>query len=237
MTVTATKKNWPIVVGVLLLIVILGFYATYQSSRADEAEANMAFETAKIIDLKFAKTTTLRVATISGKIIARADDAGFAGLIPTSQTRRLPFSTNYFVELGKVGVNNYRWLESEKTMIVEIPDVTISKPNIDEASQVAKSPTGAFVSRGASTRLQQQLSSRAVSAANAEAKKPENLEKARESAKAAVQNIISAPLKAAGLGDINVVTRFPWEGKGLVKERWDESTPLSEIIKRVEAVE
>jgi Protein of unknown function (DUF4230) len=235
MIVTGGKNNWAAVIAVVSLLAIVAGYAAYQSTRADEAEANLAFETAKIIDVKFAKTTTLRVATISGKIIARADDAGFAGLIPSSQTRKLPFATDYFVEFGKIGINNYRWSESDRTMVIEIPDVTISKPNIDEASQVASSPTGVFVSRGASTRLQQQLSSRAVSAANAEAKKPENLEKARQSAQAAVQNIVGAPLKAAGLGNVVIVTRFPWERRGLVTERWNESTPLSEIVKRVEA--
>lgn len=237
MEIEVVKKNRFLIIGLAVLLAVSVAYGKYQAKRADDSDANLPFEAAKIIDLKFAKATTLRVATISGKVIARADDAGFAGLIPSSQTRRLPFSMDYFVELGNVGINNYRWSESEKTLTIEIPDVTVSKPNIDEASQVANSPTGLFVSRGASARLQRQLSSRAVSTASAEAKKRENLDKARQSARLAVQNIISAPLQAAGLGKVTVVTRFPWERKGLTAERWDESTPLSEIVRKLETTE
>ena len=225
MEIAVIKKNSYLLVGLAILLAASVIYAKYQSSRAEDAEANLPFEAAKVIDVKFAKTTTLRVATISGKVIVRADDPGFAGLLSSSQTRKLPFSSDYFVELGNVGINNYRWLEAEKTMIIEIPDVIPSKPNIDEANEVASRAKGLIVTRDASSRLQQQLSRRAVGAANAEAKKPENLLKARQSAKIAVQNIISAPLKAAGLGSVNVVTRFPWEASGLVKERWDASTP------------
>lgn len=230
----AIKKNRFFIIGLIIIIAGLAFYAKYQGGRADEAEANLPSEAAKVIDVKFAKTTTLRVATISGKIIVRADDPGFAGLLSSSQTQKLPFSADYFVELGKVNINNYRWLEAEKTMIIEIPDVTLSRPNVDEASQIASRSKGIIVTREAASRLQQQLSSRAVNAANAEAKKPANLEKARDSARKAVQNIISAPLQAAGFGRIKVLTRFPWERRGLVAERWDESKPLSEIIRSLE---
>lgn len=228
-----TKSTKFIVVALAILLVMSIFYANRETNRADDSEANLPFEVAKVIEVRLAKTATLRVATISGNIIARADDPGFAGLLSSSQTRTLPFTADYFVDLEKIGVNDYRWLEAEKTMIIEVPDVTISKPNIDEASQIAKPPTGIFVSREAASRLQQQLSSRAGSAARAEARKPENLENARESARKAIRNIVSIPLEAAGLGRAKVVIQFPWERRGSTAERWDESTPLSEIYRQL----
>lgn len=232
MEAVASKKTKQMIIGLVILVFVLLIYSCNQNQRAAEAEANPAAEAAVVLEKKFSEAITLHVATISGKIVARADDEGFAGLIPTSQTRRLPFSVDYFVDLKGLSVGSYRWHEPTNTMTVEIPDVRPSKPNIDEASEVAETAKGVFVSRGASVRLQRQLSGRANTAAKNEAMQPENLEKARLHARRAIANIVRAPLAAAGLANINVQTKFPWERSSQTAERWDESTPLSEILKR-----
>jgi hypothetical protein len=218
--------------GLVALVFILLVYALQQTKRAEQAEQDLPYETAKIITAKFAKSTSLRVMTVSGELVVTANDKGFAGLIPTSQKRRLPYSVDYFVDLSDVGIEKYRWLAPEKTMIVEIPDVTAARPNIDEAKSVGETPDGIFVSRGASARLQQKVAARATGFAASEAQKPENMNKARRAARDQIQTVIAAPLAAAGLGNVVVVTRFPWETGGVATERWDESTPLSEIVKQ-----
>jgi hypothetical protein len=228
---TLNIRNYA-VFGLVTLILALLAYAYQQGQRADDAEQDLPYETAKILSAEFAESTALRVMVVSGELVVTANDKGFAGLLPTSQKRRLPYSVDYHVDLSDVGLEKYRWLASEKTMIVEIPDVTVSRPNIDEAKSIGDTPDGIFVSRGASARLQQKVAARATSFAAAEAKKSNNLNKARRSARDKIQKIIAAPLAAAGLGDVVVVTRFPWETGGLAAERWDESTPLSEIVKQ-----
>lgn len=225
-----TPRNY-LVLGLVVLVFVLLVFALRQTHRAEEAEQDLPYETAKILSAEFAQSTSLRVMSVSGEMVVTANDKGFAGLIPSSQKRRLPYSVDYLVDLSDVGVEKFRWLASENTMIVEIPDVTVSRPNIDEAKSVGEAPDGLFVSRGASARLQQKVAARATGFAADEAQKPENLNKARRSARDQVQKIISAPLAAAGLGNVVVVTRFPWETGGVVTERWDESTPLSEIVK------
>lgn len=216
--------------GLAFLAMALIVYAYQQNQRADSAEQDLPYETAKILSAEFAESTSLRVMVVSGELVVTANDKGFAGLLPTSQKRRLPYSVDYHVDLSDLGIEKYRWLASEKTMIIEIPDVTVSRPNIDESKSVGETPDGVFVSRGASARLQQKVAARATGFAAAEAKKPENLNKARRSARDKIQKIIGAPLAAAGLGNVVVVTRFPWETGGAAAERWDESTPLSEIV-------
>jgi hypothetical protein len=225
------SRNY-LVIGLAALVFVLLVYAIQQTQRAEEAEQDLPYETAKILSAEFAESAALRVLAVSGDLVVTASDEGLAGLIPTSQKRRLPYSVDYFVDLSDVGIEKYRWLPSERTMIVEIPDVTVSRPNIDEAKSVAETPDGIFVSRGASARLQQKIAARATGFAAAEAQKPENMNKARRSARDQIQKILAAPLAAAGLGNIVVVTRFPWETGGVATERWDESTPLVEIAKQ-----
>lgn len=224
------KNNKYLIIGVILLLIASFGYAKHQSNRADKAEVNLPNEAGKIISMEFAESTSLRVMVVSGELVVTANDTGFAGLIPTSQKRQLPYSVDYHIDLRGVGKEKYRWDASKRTMIVEIPDVSVSRPNIDESKSVGDTPDGVFVSRGASARLQQKVAARATGFAAAEAKKPDNLNKARRSARDKVQKIIRAPLAAAGLGHIVVVTRFPWES-GEAADRWDESTPLSEIVK------
>ena len=225
------SRNY-LVFGLVALVFILLVYALQQTRRADQAEQDLPYDTAKILSAEFAESTALRVMAVSGELIVTANDEGFAGLIPSSQKRRLPYSVDYFVDLSDVGIEKYRWLASERTMIIEIPDVTVARPNIDEAKSVGETPDGLFVSRGASARLQQKVAARATGFAAAEARKPENMNKARRSGRDQIQKIIAAPLAAAGLGNVVVVTRFPWETGGVATERWDESTPLSEIAKQ-----
>ena len=219
------------VVASVALIVALAIYALVQREQKEEAQQDLSYETAKILTEKFSEKAALQVMTVSGELVVSASDSGFAGLLATSQKRRLPYSVDYFVDLSDLGPEKYRWLASESTMIIEIPDVTISRPNIDESRAKGGTPDGLFVSRGAAMRLNQKLAARSTSFAADHAKKPENLEKARRSARDKIEKFVSAPLAVAGLGKVVVVTRYPWENTGIAKERWDYSTPLIEIMR------
>ena len=64
----------------------------------------------------------------------------------------------------------------------------------------------------------------------AEAKKPENLAKARNSARVKVASLASSPLIAAGFGDVKVRVRFPWEPAEAGRPvDWNRSRSLGEV--------
>ncbi len=214
----------------LAVIALLAFLAWRGQTRAADAEANLPYETAKVLTATLARSPALRVSTLSGHLAVTAADPGFGGLLQSTQKRVMPYTVDYFVDLARVGRASYRWNGAARTMIVELPDVTVAEPNIDEARAKGSAPSGIFVSRGAADRLHRQISARAGAVASAEAVKPENLARARENARQAVRHLTQAPLRAAGLGAVSVSVRFPFERSGAIGEQWDESTPLDTIL-------
>ena len=52
---------------------------------------------------------------------------------------------------------------------------------------------------------------------------------ARNNARAALANLLRAPLAAAGKGAVNVEVRFPADGMKS-NERWDESRSLAQVL-------
>jgi hypothetical protein len=209
---------------------ILGLYAWSATNRASEAEANVPSEAGRILSAKFAKSSALQVFKLTGQSVVAASDPGWFGWLPSSQRMRVPFTVDYIVDLSRVGPANYRWDAKARTMLVEIPDVRIAPPNVDESRAEASTASGLWVSRQASGRLRQQLSSTAGTTASTFASKPENMEKARDNARSEIEKLVRGPLAAAGLGNVPVVVKFVFERQGLSAERWDESTPLDAIL-------
>ncbi len=216
-------------------VAVLALFAWRAQQRAEDAEANLPFETARVLAATLTKSAALRVSTLRGAVAVTAADPGFAGLLPSTQKQEMPYAVDYFIDLGRMGAAQYRWNAKARAMLVELPDVTMAVPNIDETRAQGGSPSGIYVTRDASDRLHQQLSARAVSVARAEAAKPENLEKARANARDAVAQLTRAPLAAAGLDRVSVIIRFPFERPGAIGERWDESTPLDVILGKKDA--
>ena len=112
-----------------------------------------------------------------------------------------------------------------------IPDVVPTKPNIDETQRRTLSTAGVFVTREAFDNLNRRAAVLATRTANAEAKKPEHLSAARANAKAAVGQLLEAPLSVAGLGDVAVEVAFPFEGTK-EGEHWDVSPSIAEVLAR-----
>ena len=151
--------------------------------------------------------------------------------MPVVQRNRAPYSVDYFVDLSKLSAANYRWNSRARTMSIDVPDVTIAAPNIDGA-RAAIVQQGLYISRGAGIELQQQAIERATAAARKTAQDPKYLTQARANARAAIAQLATAPLKAAGLRDVRVAVRFPIETKPdtIAQQAWDESTPVAEIL-------
>jgi hypothetical protein len=219
--------------AVVLLAVAAALGIWWANDRADRAERQLGLDAARTLSETFAKTRDLRVATLSGEVIARGNDPGFANLLPTTMTVRYPYSVDYFLDLRRVDRNAYRWDAASQTMSVRLPDVAPARPNVDAGAGERIATTGVFMSRDAAQRLNGQVAARAAMRAAESSRKRDHLDRARASAREAMHDLVGTPLRAAGLGDVKIVVRYPWEAETSgAPIRWDESRPVAEVVGR-----
>lgn len=218
-----------VAIGATLLLAVAAAI-WWANVRADHAERQLGLDAARTLSETFAKARDLRVATLSGEVIARGSDPGFANLLPTSMTVRYPYSVDYFVDLRRVDGSAYRWDAASKTMTVRLPDVVPARPNVDAGGGERIGTTGVFMSRDAAQRLNGQVAARAALRASEAAKKRDHLDRARASAREVMAALVATPLRAARLGEVKVIVRYPWEagGKGAAV-RWDESRSVGAV--------
>ncbi len=222
-------------IGGLIVIIAIAFaaYMFYENRKADrekrEAELELGLEASRMINVQFQRRADLIVSTISGDVVAKADCKGLV-FHPTQRTKA-PASVAYTVNLQDVRAAAYRWNPASKNLTIDIPDVIVDKPNVDLASAIVRQ-NGVFISRTCGLVLARQTAVRLSARAATEAKKPENITKAREAARMAIAALASGTLKGAGLTNVTVAIAFPWEPKSLAPngERWDETRPLVEVL-------
>lgn len=225
-----TKRPFALLLVLAAALAALAFYAWSQREARVEAERQIGLDASRVLAEHFSRRGDIRVATLSGKVIARAEDEGFLGVVPSEQTTTLPFTVDYFIDASRMGQNSYRWDEETKTLTIDIPDVKVAKPNIDETAGRTEQE-GVYISRRASLDLARQTSQRAAARSVKAAQRPENLNRARENARAVVRRMAEGPLAAAGLDDVRVAVSFPWEPKQPSdRERWDESRRVEDVL-------
>lgn len=221
----------PLLWVILAVLAAIALFAWWQRAERLEAERRLGLDASRVVSESFSNAAEVKVGTLSGTIVARGEDRGFLGLVPSEQTTQLPFSVDYFVDLDRIGQSDYRWDEETKTLTVAIPDVTVGKPNIDETAANSRQK-GVYISRRASEELARQTSRFANARSMRAARDPKRLEQARANAKTVVGRMAQAPLQAAGLGEVNVAVKFPWEtGDQAAAERWDQSRRPEEVLK------
>ena len=227
----------PIIVLLLAVVALLGVFAWAQHRARIEAERTLGLEASRVVAEQFSKAAAVKVGTLSGRTVARAENDGFMGMIKSEQTTTIPFTVDYFVDVSRLGARSYRWDAKTRTLTVDIPDVTVAAPNIDETA-ARSAQSGLYISRSASLDLAKQTSQRAAARSKQAAQKPENLERARANARAVVERLAEGPLSAAGLGEVQVAVRFPWEprsGPGEPAEYLDQSRRMEDVLKERQA--
>jgi Protein of unknown function (DUF4230) len=226
------SRNRVIAALALVLLLAIGWLLFQRQQAAQEARS-VGIEVSRTITASFAGMNALKVGTVSGDVLSSSNTTTFFGTLPVIQRSRAPYSVDYFVDLSKLSVANYRWNAKTRTMSIDVPDVTIAAPNIAGA-KAAIIQQGVYISRGAGIILQQQAAERANAAARKTANDPKYIAQARANARAAIAQLATAPLKAAGLGTVKVAVRFPIDPKPdtVAQEDWDRSTPVAEILAR-----
>lgn len=184
---------------------------------------------AGVVTAAFTGRNDLRVGNTTGIVQAKAEDINSAGL-HTEQIMKAPYSVDYFVDLSKLSLNDYRWNEKNRTLTIVLPPVTVGRPNVDESRRTMIVTKGWWVSRAAAERLTQRVSSTAQQLVKVEAEKPEYIRRARERARNSATSFIRPALAVAGLNDVHVIAQFPDEMGGANSEQWDLTRSLREVL-------
>ena len=137
----------------------------------------------------------------------------------------------YEVDMAKLTEDDVRWDTSTGTLRVRIPAIETAPPQIDMNSIQEYGENGLL---RAFTNVDDKLDDANRAKGQAElvwqANGPVPMKLARDSFKRAIAQNFQVPLRAAGL-DAKVEAYFADEMGGNVTTRWDESTPLNEIVK------
>lgn len=204
----------PIAAAVILLLVGAAMLVGWQRYDRDYVVAveEDGVAVTKVIAAKIAGVSSLKVSELSGTVQSTAQDVRGFGLLKSDQVVKMPFSVDYFVDVGGLGEGDLEWNEATRTLIVNAPDVKPGKPNVDESRRTLVRTQGMFVTRQAGEELSRRVSAHAQSSAQREAQAPERMAQAREYGRGALTKLMAAPLAAAGYGDARVIVTFPPNG-------------------------
>ncbi len=222
----------PIAAAVILLLVGAAMLIGWQRYDRDYVVAveEDGVAVTKVIAAKIAGVSSLKVSELSGTVQSTAQDVRGFGLLKSDQVVKMPFSVDYFVDVGGLGEGDLEWNEATRTLIVNAPDVKPGKPNVDESRRTLVRTQGVFVTRQAGEELSRRVSAHAQSRAQREAQAPERMAQARDYGRTALTKLMAAPLAAAGYGDARVIVTFPPERAGRNQEQWDVTTSVNEVL-------
>lgn len=221
-----------VAVVVLVALAIGGWLLLqrYEERYTVTTEPDSGQAVTRIITARLSGASALKVASLSGTLQATASDVRGFGWLRSDQVVKMPYSVDYFVDVGGIGAGQLSWSADTRTLVVDAPDVTVARPNVDEAGRTLVQTNGLIVTRDAAAALSQRVSAVAQGRAEREARSPERLAQARELARAGLARLLAAPLRAAGEGDVRVVVAFPAERGASDRERWDVSPPPAEVL-------
>ncbi|OYY77592.1 MAG: hypothetical protein B7Y43_09655 [Sphingomonas sp. 28-62-20] len=224
-------SRWLINLLIIIGVGLLGFLAydrfreRYTPSVDDGGNA-----VTQLVSARLSGASSLKVASLTGIIQSRATDVRGFGWLRSDQVIKMPYSVDYFVDVSGIGPDQIEWDAKTETLIVNAPDVTVAAPNIDEAHRTMVETTGVIVTREASEALSQQASQNATNKAQKEAGSPARIAQAREQARAALSNLLTAPLSTLGHANARVIVTFPPERRRVNGEQWDVSRSVEEVV-------
>ena len=224
----APNPAWLVVIAAVLLA---GYFLWSRDQKRQRAEElAQAQGLVKVLSATFRKQNALKVGEVEGAFDVASIDPGQVPILRSAQKVKLPYSIGYSVDLSGMGADDYRWDKDSRTLVVEAPDVTIGRPNIDEARRQTLSTQGLFVTRGAADNLSRRAAQQANRAATTEAAKPVHIERARENARRTIAAMLETPLELSGMGEVKVVVRLPQDQPATKSEQWDVGPSIAEVL-------
>jgi hypothetical protein len=194
-----------------------------------ETEGRDGVTRAQVIRATLFARNELRVGRLSGTVQGRGQTSRLWGWLPSSQVIKAPFSVDYFVDMGEIGPADVVMSKDEGRLLVTAPDVYADQPNVDMAGATLNNLRGWFVSRSATAELAAKAAGSAKTVATERARRPENLSKNREFARAALKRFLEKALRAAKV-DARVEVRFAGEQPSS-DTHWDMSRSVAEVLR------
>lgn len=195
---------WLIVILLMAAVAWLGWKAFGPDDLGDPIGTSL---------VAFEEQNALTVFSAEFAPVVSSEDSRFFGTINTRQVAVIPTRVSYSIDLSQVDRSRLEWDEGSNTLAVQLPQVQIGKPNLDEArAQYLRE--GIWISREAQDKLTRDNTELAEREARKQAANPVLLKLARDAARQAVTQNLAIPLEVAGYGDVKVVVTFDGETDG-----------------------
>lgn len=222
------KTALGLALAVAIIVVSVAGYRRYTDSYTIATDEN-GLAVARVVTGKLYGSSDLRVSRLSGIVQATAATSRLWGWLKATRVVKAPYEVDYYVKLQSLSPRDFRYDEANRRLLVEVPDVVVGRPNVDEANVTIDQTSGAFVSRNAMAELQRRVSGTATRVVAAKAREPENILKARENGRAALERLFGGTLAAAGL-PVSVQVRFQGEPRERDATQWDLTRSLEEVL-------
>ena len=158
----------------------------------------------------FEKQNRLTVFSAQLSPVVSSEDSRLMGLVQTRQVAVIPARVDYALDLSRMDRSRLRWDEATSTLDVQLPPLSVGKPNLDEGrAQYLRE--GLWISRDAQDNLTRQNTRLAEQQAQEQAGNPVLMGLARSAAKEAIRQNLAIPLEVAGFGEVTVNVRFDGE--------------------------
>ncbi|CAN5210262.1 hypothetical protein BH24PSE1_BH24PSE1_07120 [soil metagenome] len=229
------RPRW--LVWLIVPLLLLGAYSYWTYQRAQEEREQQlddeGFTLVRVLSSTFTNASELKVGNVSGTFQITTRDAGWGGIFPSSQRVRVPFSIDYQINVSQLDSDDYRWDPASRTLVVRLPPVQVTAPNIDESRVQVLDRDGIWISRGAQDKLNSRLTNGAINQARQEAANSQRKASAEANAKRVVSEMLRTPLAAAGLSDVEVVALGSAETPANTdaRERWDVSRSIEDVLR------
>jgi hypothetical protein len=158
----------------------------------------------------FTRQNTLTVFSAELSTVVTSEDARLLGLLESRQVAVIPARVDYTVNFAGIDTDDVTWNAETRELVVSLPDVTVSRPNLDEArAQYLRE--GVFITRAAQDSLTRDNTIEAERLAAQQAANPVLLNLARDAARQAISQNLAVPLAAVGEANARVTVRFAGE--------------------------
>ncbi len=215
------------IAGAIVVATFAGY--RYFMERYAIATDDNGVAVARVVAGRLYGSNELRVSHLSGTVQSTAATTRMWGWLKYVRLIKAPYDVDYFVPLGALRPRDFRYDERRRTLLVEVPDVTLGAPNIDESRVTVDTTSGFMPSRTAMAELQKRVSAKATTVVAAKAREPENMRKARENGRTALERLFEGTLEAANL-PVRVEVRFAGEPRPDNRDRWDMTRSLEEVL-------
>jgi len=222
------KTALGLALAVAIVLVSIAGYRRYTDSYTVATDEN-GLAVARVVTGKLYGSSDLRVSRLTGVVQATAATSRLWGWLKSTRVVKAPYEVDYYVALQSLSPRDFRYDEARRRLLVEVPDVVVGHANVDEANVTVDQTSGAYVSRDAMAELQRRVSGTATRVVGAKAREPQNITKARENGRVALERLFGGTLAAAGL-PVSVQVRFGGEPREDDTTRWDLTRSLEEVL-------